>query len=183
MSHVSSADVRSALDDISRECQVWTVWREERIDDFCSKMSGRPYIKGAAFYQLVKTEKAVQDYKQILIMERGKSAIYSGDAARQMLGLPDHNVKLIPGDHANFEIFVQFLTESILVAGMGGVGGALLGASVSGVVSSMLEQKLILTPLVMFLGVAVSMTVGFVFGIYPAIRAAILDPVVALRYE
>lgn len=106
LSHVSSADVRSTLEDISRSCQVRTVWKRERIDSFCTREFGG-YLKGAAFYQLVKAEKAVQDYKQVLIMEKGKSTIYAGDAARQMLGLPDHNVKLIPGDHANFEIFVQ----------------------------------------------------------------------------
>lgn len=106
MSHVSSADVRASLEDISHGCQVRSVWKKERIDDFCKREFGG-YLKGAAFYQLVKAEKAVQDYKQVLIMEKGKSAIYAGDAARQMLGLPSHNVKLIPGDHANFEIFVQ----------------------------------------------------------------------------
>jgi hypothetical protein len=106
MSHVSSADVRSALEDISKRCQVRTLWKDERIDDFCRREFGG-YLKGAGFYQLMKTEKAVQGYKGILIMEKGKSAIYAGDAARQMLGLPDHTVKLVPGDHANFDIFVQ----------------------------------------------------------------------------
>ena len=83
----------------------------------------------------------------------------------------------------NLEIFIQFLTESVIVAGMGGIGGALLGSVVSGTVSSMLEQKLLLDAWVIGLGVGVSMGVGLVFGIYPAIRASILDPVVALRYE
>lgn len=106
LSHVSSADVRGALEDISSKCQVRAVFKRERIDTFCEREFGG-YLKGAGFYQLVKSEKAVQSYKGVLIMERGKSAIYAGDAARQMLGLPDHNVKLVPGDHANFEIFVQ----------------------------------------------------------------------------
>jgi putative ABC transport system permease protein len=83
----------------------------------------------------------------------------------------------------NLEIFIQFLTESVIVAGMGGVGGALLGSALSGTVSRMLEQKLVLDAWVIGMGVGVSMSVGLVFGIYPAIRASILDPVVALRYE
>ena len=83
----------------------------------------------------------------------------------------------------NLEIFIQFLTESVIVAGMGGLGGAALGALVSGTVSSMLEQKLVLSPAIVGIGVGISMFVGFVFGIYPAIRASRLDPVVALRYE
>lgn len=83
----------------------------------------------------------------------------------------------------NSEIFIQFLTESVIVAAMGGVGGAIVGSSLTGIVASMLEQKLVLTPLVLLLGVMVSATVGLFFGVYPAIRASRLDPVVALRYE
>jgi hypothetical protein len=107
MSRVTSADLRANLVDIARDCNVWDVMKKERIDTFCARMSGKAYIKGAAFYQLVKTEKVVQDYKGIIIMEKGKSQIYAGDAARDLLGLPGHNVKLIPGNHANYLIFVQ----------------------------------------------------------------------------
>lgn len=81
------------------------------------------------------------------------------------------------------EIFVQFLTESVIVAGVGGVGGAALGALVSGTVSRMIEQTLLLDARVVGIGVGISMGVGLVFGIYPAVRASRLDPVVALRYE
>lgn len=107
MTHVSTADVRAALIDISRDCNVWDVIKKERIDTFCARMSNKGYIKGAGFYQLVKSEKVVQNYKQIIIMERGKSQIYAGDAARDLLGLPGHNVRLVPGNHANYLIFVQ----------------------------------------------------------------------------
>lgn len=66
------------------------------------------YLKGAAFYQLVKTENKVQPNKNVLIRERTTGKVFAGKDARKMIGLPDHqNARLNPGDHENFDIFIQ----------------------------------------------------------------------------
>lgn len=66
------------------------------------------YLKGAAFYQLVKTEAKVQPDKLILIQDRATGAVYCGKDARKMIGLPtDSNARLHPGDHQNYNIFIQ----------------------------------------------------------------------------
>ena len=49
----------------------------------------------------------VQDYKKVLIMEKGRSQVYGGDDARRLLDLPDHETKVRPGDHGGFRIFIQ----------------------------------------------------------------------------
>lgn len=70
------------------------------------------YLKGAAFYQLVKTESKISHTKLILIQERTTGKVFYGPDARQMIGLPtDRNARLHPGDHANYNIFIQ--SESI----------------------------------------------------------------------
>jgi hypothetical protein len=79
------------------------------------------YLKGAAFYQLTKTEPRVQPTKLILVRDRTTGKVYAGNEARDMIGLPRHsNARLHPGDHGNFDIFIQ--SESWnrkLVAGTG----------------------------------------------------------------
>lgn len=66
------------------------------------------YLKGAAFYQLVKDENRVQPDKNVLIRERTTGKVFGGAQARKMIGLPDHqNARLRPGDHKNFDIFIQ----------------------------------------------------------------------------
>lgn len=105
-SSIKSRDLKK-MEDISAEVKVWSVDREVDIQAFV-EAKGREYRKGVGFYQLTKTEKKVQDYKRILIMEKGKKAVYEGIRARQLLGLPTvGDVKVIPGNHANFDIFVQ----------------------------------------------------------------------------
>src|SRR5690606_37752394 len=97
------------LDDLSRNAEVLNVMYDTNIKDFIEGQ-GKTFIKGAAFYQLVgKKENAdkVQNYKQVLIMEKGKNKIYGGDDVRQLLGLPDYETKVRPGDHGNFDIFIQ----------------------------------------------------------------------------
>lgn len=81
------------------------------------------------------------------------------------------------------EIFAQFLVESVLVAGSGGLAGILLGVALSGTVSEMMRMSLSVSPSVVLMGLAVAAGTGFFFGLYPGFRAARLDPVVALRYQ
>jgi putative ABC transport system permease protein len=82
------------------------------------------------------------------------------------------------------DIIVQFLTEAVVLTVMGGVLGLLLGWVISRAAGLIFPTLPTAVPLwAAGLGVAVSVGVGLFFGIWPASRAARLDPVVALRYE
>ena len=65
-----------------------------------------PYKIGSVFYQLTKNEH-IQSSKKIAIRERNSQTVYTGDAARKMLNLPDHEVKVQAINHPDFDIFVQ----------------------------------------------------------------------------
>lgn len=80
------------------------------------------------------------------------------------------------------DISFQFLTEAMALTGAGGVIGVALSLAISFVMR--LAHIPSSVPIgVIFLGVGVASSVGLFFGIYPAMKAARLDPVVALRYE
>lgn len=87
------------------------------------------------------------------------------------------------------DILAQFLTEAIILTGVGGVIGILGGASISLAASIALSAFLSLGWTFSFpmsaalIGFAVSCGVGLVFGLYPARKAAGLNPIDALRYE
>lgn len=109
----ASAVNTSALTDISKEVSLYTVPSTAdrvRIDDF---ILGRrsTYLKGAAFYQLVKSEARVGPKKIVLIRERASpNRIFAGKEARDMLNLPNDptsNARVHPGDHGNYDIFIQ----------------------------------------------------------------------------
>lgn len=65
-----------------------------------------PYRVGRAFYQLVKREK-IQGDKAIAVVEKSTSKVFVGDGARQLVGLPDHEVAVTPGQSADYDIYVQ----------------------------------------------------------------------------
>ena len=77
-------------------------------------------------------------------------------------------------------ILVQFLIESSVLCAMGGVLGLLLAAGVSSVVRATTPVPMAITLTYVVLSVAVSSVIGMLFGIYPAMKAAKLDPIVAL---
>jgi macrolide transport system ATP-binding/permease protein len=81
------------------------------------------------------------------------------------------------------DILQQFLAESVILCFCGGVAGILVGRGVSYLVRTLLGWPTELSLEAIFAAFAVSVTVGIVFGFYPAWKAAHLDPIIALRYE
>ncbi len=81
------------------------------------------------------------------------------------------------------DILGQFLIEAILLSFAGGLLGILLGFLMTKIISSYAHWKTIMDIGSILLAFCVSASVGIVFGIYPARKAAMLDPIEALRYE
>ena len=82
-----------------------------------------------------------------------------------------------------FDIVRQFIVEAILISFAGGLLGIFFGFGMSRLIAWLAGWSTIVTAGSILLAFLVSISVGLIFGIYPAVKAARLDPVEAIRYE
>lgn len=81
------------------------------------------------------------------------------------------------------DIIRQFLTEAVLISIMGGLIGIAFGFTLSKLIGSAAGWATVVTTSSIVVAFGVSVGIGMVFGIYPAVQAAKLDPIEAIRYE
>jgi putative ABC transport system permease protein len=82
-----------------------------------------------------------------------------------------------------FDIVRQFLTESVLISVGGGLLGIAFGFFLAWLIARTAEWKTIVTSSSVIIAFGVSVAVGMIFGIYPAVKASRINPIDALRYE
>jgi putative ABC transport system permease protein len=80
-------------------------------------------------------------------------------------------------------IVVQFLINTCVLSIGGGLVGLLLGVAIPSVITLTTDMPTVVEPYSLFLAFGISAGIGIVFGLYPAMRAASLDPIEALRHE
>lgn len=111
MADVTLSDVKAVCTNIGSEVQLLPVDagdHDVQIRDFVEGRLGTKMLKGAAFYQLTKTEPKVQDYKVIAVQSKQTGEVYAGPAARQMAGLPQYgDCRVAPDDLGDWSVFIQ----------------------------------------------------------------------------
>jgi putative ABC transport system permease protein len=80
-------------------------------------------------------------------------------------------------------ILMQFITEAIVLCQFGGIFGIILGILVGNIVALLFKMPIVFPVDWAFIGLGITTFVGVVFGVYPAWKAANLDPIESLRYE
>lgn len=110
MAEVNLEDVKAALVNVGSEVQILPVGMSEHemaIRDFVENRTSAKMLKGAAFYQLTKSELKVQGYKLIAVRNQKTGEVFAGPAARQLVGLPSFDAKLSPDNLGEWDVFIQ----------------------------------------------------------------------------
>jgi hypothetical protein len=99
--------VESTLNQLSAtQYLLIPVQTDSVIKPLVESWTKQPYVSGASYYQLTKSEK-IQSYKQICVQDKVSGKVYSGVNARNLLNLPNQEVKVNPASHGTYDIFIQ----------------------------------------------------------------------------
>lgn len=108
LSNVSIKEIEGTMNEITDKAEFYYVGQTEAVAPFCLRNTGKKMEKGAAFYELTKHEKEIQEYKKICIQNKKTRKVYEGIGARTLLGLPKYgSISLSPGDHGDYKIYIQ----------------------------------------------------------------------------
>lgn len=83
----------------------------------------------------------------------------------------------------NRDIMLQFIVEAIILTGIGGILGVVIGWIAGMIAGNILDIRSVVSANSIIVAVLISSAIGIIFGVYPARKAAMLDPIEALRYE
>jgi putative ABC transport system permease protein len=81
------------------------------------------------------------------------------------------------------DIRLQFLLEALFLSLLGAIAGIILGVLAGNALAALLQAQVVVPWDWALAGVLVCSAIGIVFGLYPAHKAALLDPIEALRFE
>lgn len=83
-----------------------SVLRNKEIKQWVEKEAGHRYVTGSAYYELTKSEK-IQPQKKLVVMDKKTKKVYGGREARDLVGLPQMEVRVRPDFNKDYAIFVQ----------------------------------------------------------------------------
>lgn len=108
-SKLSKDELQLLCQDVRDNFKRVEVPKEMSVSDFCVNVLGKPWVAGACYYQLSKHEKEVHANKDVLIMKRGEKAVWAGDKARELVGLPPKGQKATVdvGNLGDYEIYIK----------------------------------------------------------------------------
>jgi len=81
------------------------------------------------------------------------------------------------------QIIVQFLIETVVLSTIGGIVGLIMGITIPTIITYFAGMPTVITLQSILLPLFISVAIGIIFGLYPAINAARVDPIIALRHE
>lgn len=107
-SALKSSEIQKKLNELSEgsDYELLNISRESPIKDFVESWIKEPYRKGSAYYQLTKPE-TIQNHKQICIQNKRNGKVFYGPNARNMLGLPNVEIRVNPVSFSEFDLYVQ----------------------------------------------------------------------------
>ena len=184
--------------------------REDGVSELAIRVASEELVEPAAELTrqaLLRSHRGVQDFElrlptELLAQARSTQRVFNvvmgSIAAISLLvgGIGIMNVMLTTVTERTREIGIrravgatrrtilrQFLTETVVMSGLGGVIGIGLGLALSGVIQAYAGWQTAVSPAALLGAFGISAAVGIVFGLVPARRAARMDPIEALRFE